>query len=651
MKYNLKLFVLVMIFLPAAIANSNCFNYACSDLNLPGGSGFTISGSNIPGQNNAPTYQKCNIIATDTSPLVFDYDNNGFPDVITISESTLRAYSPNCVILHSQSITTGPEGSATVSNIDADAYQELAFTNGTNALFYEWNGSTFLLLENIDIQAFTGLTNVQGMACSRASGLDSCIATSRAADDVFLINWSNSSSTVKLAELPRNSGVDFDASGSYQGLGIGREATTQYYRYATPSFNGNDFFFDTMDSNGNFLQSSGDISSASGAISNPIYYQSAWGKIGTNFYLFLHATYSKTSLEMAHIVYDVDMNAKVSPCGNSYCISSTNYTSNWAVADFNKDGVNEACMLISNEPSNAMTLRCYDESFTTPIINQPCAVQHPDAGLYMADFFPTNSTLGIATGTGIYSTENGACTKKGNSTYTYASISWNQTQAIGFSYGSFSMPVYVFDDGNTAFIIRDTSSVDTCGNDVCEDYENAFSCAADCLNITTAPGVCSTDIDCPTAYPYCLLGLCIASEVGTNFTCTFDTDCPYNAPFCYEGYCVTAAQVGIPNATGSSTATKNANLDNSIDFFVDTIFGTSPYFKFLIAVLTTIGIVFAASRHSDNAMVVIFIGVFSIVLFTVLGFIPSYVLILMIVVGLIIAFLGRHIMGQSAGNG
>lgn len=647
-KISIFLFLFCISLCSLIYANPNCFQESCSDLQLPGGNSFTGYASNIVNSDSSNVYERCILPGSEFSPVVFDYDNDGSLDILITSASNLRFYTANCV-LEKIYTASGSTAMPVITNFDGDDILEIVISHTLSTLeWIHWNSSLddFSVVKEINASENGGsaAVTVANIVCSFNSEEKQCDFAE--GTNMYIADFDDDIGIYKAGELP-TAVVDFDSAAVQISHGLTSVRTTALgsYRMSLPSWNGNDAFWYFLNDTGDYMtETTGDISSASTAISRGFSQQGFWAAVGGARYFFGRMDYKKTNREQTIGVWDTGLSSMLYPCGTSYCTSSGNLTSNWMVADYDKDGSKEACLFIKPYlATDEATFRCWKEPFLSPSVDFQCPI-NISSSFVMADFYPDNATMAVATPQGILSMENSQCYYAHE--IGYASLYTEEMNSSGLvlTQGAASSPFYIYSDtSGLGFVFRNPNAGSACGNGVCEDYENGFSCPADCLE----PGEyeCTSDDDCSTAYPYCILNTCVASS-NISVTCILDTDCPFTDPFCYGGVCIKGWSSGQPAANATA---QQAQVDAAFDETIGILFGTSTLFKFLVSISLIIAVMVMVASYTQSGLVIAISGLMMTIFVTVAGLMPIYVLILIIISG--IGFAAFKIMFSSPGGG
>ena len=117
--------------------------------------------------------------------------------------------------------------------------------------------------------------------------------------------------------------------------------------------------------------------------------------------------------------------------------------------------------------------------------------------------------------------------------------------------------------------------------------------------------------------------------------------------------CNTGSDVGVGEeepltADAEAEAAADA-VDDSMDSTLDILLGTSTTLKFIVGVAIVIGIILMAAQYTQNGLILAIIGMFGVIIVTLLGLMPIYLLILMILIMLLLVILAKTILNtQSA---
>jgi hypothetical protein len=299
--------------------------------------------------------------------------------------------------------------------------------------------------------------------------------------------------------------------------------------------------------------------------------------------------------------------------------------SNWAIADINKDGSNDACYL-----DLAKNLNCYHPAlnWNLELTYNYSSLMGDNINLVLADFYSGYGwdELCIGTVEGIF------CS--GEKVY-----STGQT-GDGFPITVFkdtfsNIPALIYADDSQGFIVYPDIDVDSCGNDLCEYWENQLSCPQDCeeefepeepeepQGSYSEGSPCSSASDC-IGNLQCVYKVC--SKVGFNQPCTIDSECVSND--CVNGKCT------------KPTLWQGVDASKTEQFGDDT-----PTNNILsIILMLVIGAMIGYYINIWAGMMALFVlGIF----FTMVGWLSGFILVGLFIVGVIAIVFGLMIAGQS----
>jgi len=370
------------------------------------------------------------------------------------------------------------------------------------------------------------------------------------------------------------------------------------------------------------------------------------GKVGNNFGVFtrlINDGGGATDLILIDI-HDLNGNRKYTPIYESITanpISNLDY-SNWMIADIDKDGDNDACVIHSN-PTSLICLDSITDNSTETHTFLTNEMSNSDImeGVF-ADFDSSTGKIGLATHMGVFAWNE---TETGNYSSYYSSglaatISSNIITACMSSLNVYLQckPMVIYSTPTIGYIWTDTESSNaTCGDGVCGLSENLFSCYIDCFESDT--GWCFSDADCPTNFPHCIntTGKCVAG-FNASQTCVYTSDCGFNE-VCYNGYCISSVSGGIDE-------NETVILEGDItDIFESLSNGNSKlkwFMGFIMVVLCCVavaGSLYSIGVRSGMGWAILgglFLG---IVMATVFGVFPIYILILFIVMCVGVGFM------------
>lgn len=636
-----------VLFSAVAVASSNWFREGNAGIRLPGSQGGILYGSNLVNQVTDTTYTQCSASVSSTkNSLVFDYNGDGVQELLVPTSSTIEIFGLDCRPIETVTIPDSIVSAPYVTNYDNNGFQEFAYMNNSDLVFYEYDSITSsMILKNV-INYKTELGAFQGEAsiCSRdddGSGVWCAVVWSSGNNysvyNLSTSTWSTFTTITDIVDTYR----DVRNGLSYAWV----DTIGQYYIGIVNSDIGtdNDMEINIVDVEGNELCHEVLFPSSSGNIDQTYNAGSHFAKVGGVWRIISYAIIRKGTTKYSQITMnDVGCNVKYDTG-----ILTTTLTGNPMVADYDKDGTSELCYFYNGTDQ----LSCRDSSGTIKnTVNTPAS--NMSSSFVIADFNYSGSNLCFGSKEAIFC--NGTLLIDNNqTTHPTNDLFYN---SLVVSVGATGTPAFIYLDTTGMIITANTLSLSSCGNGVCEEWENSFTCPADCLEPTPTPIVeciinsqcpsgsvclsnqctsslgCVSSDQCPTNYPLCLLGFCVRG-IGDeenisdfNFSCVFNVDCPYNLPVCFNGLCV----AGVSGVAGSET-----EANNDIDLFIQTLFGDNNIIKFIIGMALVLSAIVLVGQMVGTslagAVAMGFSGIIMLIIVTVIGLVPIYVLILTII--------------------
>ena len=572
---NNKLLLLIgicMLFLVSAIpfsvfADVTWYGEANSGVSLGGGNGYTGYGSNVNNQLTNQTLTKCSIGSSLFTPIAFDLDdNNVLPDIITTPSNRIEAYTLDCEFINDIALGESVRAMPVIVNFDNDSLEEIVILLSGDVVIYEYDpdNELFVLIEEIDYSAT--VTDLDYITCPRSTE-HTCIALNKGSNEVYLFDFDSDTVTELTNELPQPL---FNLGSVTQGISTSRTLGNTRWREPVCLSGGsstNYYSCHTLDVNGeNESISTGDLGSASFAITN-IYYNSVfYAKMGNSIRTFVNIDYEKNSAFDRYQTKIFDSAFVELASVQSH--DGANQTSNWLVADYDKDGISDACYLVNVTPDTYF--RCYDSGFNLAVDINVTGDIDISKSCVLADFNSSADTLGLACMEGIFyvnESDDGMFEY-----YDTAVISSGYRSGITVSTAVSGSPAYIYTDSTSGFIVRDSTATTSCGNDICEVFENSFSCPSDCaVNVSQTYDeneICTDNSECDSGY--CLGGVCTLAPEG--YSCTSDDQC--TSGDCSNGECTKPA------------------VDDALEGFFASMLGDDPATLNFIAIMIIV-IIFA----------------------------------------------------------
>jgi hypothetical protein len=595
---------------------------ANSDFYTVGGNSFIAYASNYASSNTLSSTSLCEFDGSRFTPIVADFLVTGIPQIATTSTTEIKIYSTNCEQITSINVGSTIQAMPVTFNSNGNDRKEIYVLTSTELKTYEYNdlSAEFEQINSIDYSSKYPALNY--ITCQNT--LDrpvSCQAFKNGTDDVVIFNITTDEVYTKNGTLSKN----FAGNGQYSGVSNSRTTSNTAFRTVICSLRDGTTtsYCDLLDENGNISLTFGTNAWAN-TVTNNLYSSSFIAKVGNVFRIFRteKLTTSVSSPQIFAQVYDMSGTLlwSIKASGVDYGMS------NFMIGDYDKDGSNEACIIIPN--ATAM-FYCYNS-----IMEQETALPITDlnltsdllVGASMLDFNKTKSTLGIATVEGVYYSDGTNLTKQIYTGYSYSS-SRNGYTINTFTNLDADVGV-IYCDNSLCYVLQNSESGVSCGDGVCEALENSLTCPADCsvtANTLNATGnFCTSDADCYTGN--CEYNIC---ELG-NFKdeCLYDNQClsgDCNNNKCSKPSYWTRIDAEKTKQYGDDTATNN-----------------------FIALFFILGIAGLFIVYGDRGSKYLSIPAFfiTVIFFTVIGWLSPFLMFGFIVAGLVVTAL-IFIMGAG----
>jgi len=605
-------------------------------------------------------YEWCPITKSDYTPIISDFGQTGDLKVVVTDKTSdkLSVYNPDCSLF--QEIDVGSSIDAMPVLLRPKNYfdqQIIVLTEGfLKSYEYDLDLGYFILVGTTELHS-SGSINYYYLTCfdfvfDSENDLQ-CIAIGYylTSSYVALCNMENFSMIsyevdsitypILFKEIGYNGLSNFrspvDDDSFYIPLGFYEMRTDKYYGdllnvtgSSLISYYGSNVFTDADE---NYYKDSSDFIA----------------KIGNNYRIFSYrysGNSSGNSYYSSVFINDLSGNnlfylASTETGTGTFDMDNVTYKrfSNWAVADYDKDGSNEACFLVK-KVNDEVWLQCYESTLSESNgdirVNYTSIMNDNVSNFVLADFVPTKSVLGIATKEGIFYPDD-----KVFSTDKLAGFGFPIT-TISNTYGQ--VPMYVYTDSDEGFIVYADVELDSCGNGECEYWESPLSCCDydDCLagNSTRCdccyfpPDVdyegeyregspCETDDDCEGNL-ICEYGVCTKLIFGGE--CEQDSDCLSGE--CLNGYCTKSSWWNKLSASKDQQFGDDVNTNNFIALFF--IIAIAGYLMFNGNVLAGILAMFILA-----------------IFFTIVGWLSVFILFGFILTGLIAIVIKMMVGGQS----
>lgn len=611
------LFIIFTLAIYTVGGNPSWWQNANADANFPSGNGYIGYGSNYPA-NGVWNYSRCDIENSDFTPVAADFYNLNTPQIVLSQGTTIKIYGMNCEFLNAFSLGNSIIAMPVIMNFDSDDRSEIWILTNLTLESWEYVNYNWTRTHSIIHNA----RNLKGLSCttrlypSLASSCLSFMATSRNVTIFDITHGTISSQNNRLS-------ANYQYVDGFVGFSNANEILKpnwfQYtgQRWITPvcglaGTTGSKC--DILDEAGSLIRTITDTQYYLGTGPNAIEEEAFIAKLGSTARIFKTEKTSNRGLSETIFSLDGDVLFR-----RESAFNNQDHYSNWMVADFNKDGFNDACIIYvgGRDGLRGTNITCVDSSLSiilNAVITKSFNLSQIETkGFVMGDFNHSNPTLGFATVSGIYYLFGENFTQIFNSSYAH-SASRNGNLII-VSGSTDDNPAAVYTDSTIGFIIRNSYSSITCGNGICEIGENALVCNDDCS--TNASGArnatgmtCIHNSDCQTGL--CEYNICV--KKGTNALCTTNSECMSGV--CNFGKCT------------------KPSLWVSIDTSKDELAGDDTSTNNLISI--TIMIV---SMVAISIAVHAFWGIFAFmaeaIFFTLVGWLSTFILFGIFFVGLV----------------
>jgi len=658
-------FIFLIFFLGLSFVNANLYwsqeanaNY---DLGVTGvrgiayGSNYLNPVSDVTGGD----YEWCSITKSDYTPIISDFGQTGVLKVVVTDKTSdkLSVYNPDCSLF--QEIDVGIDIRAMPVLLRPKSYfdQQIVVLTSTHLKSYEYGLDLGYFVEKISI-SYQGHTNNTNYLTCLDEYFDSernlkCFVVSwtGATSDIMQFDMINETYTYEYNELKY---ANYMKEFTYNGLSNFRNPTDDEDFYIPIGFYDRDvdsseeYYGNLLNGTADYLDEYFGENVFGSSETNYRDTSDFVAKIGNNYRIFSYRfTGGGTHIYNSVFISDLSGNNllyQTSDEVGSEAIAdlmnniSLKRYSNWAVADYDKDGSNEACFLVKLA-NDEIWLQCYESTLSES--NGDIRVNYTSlignvSNFVLADFVPTKNVLGIATKEGIFYPDDKV-------------FSTDKLAGFGFPITTISnihsqVPMYVYTDSDEGFIVYADVELDSCGNGDCEYWESPLSCCDydDCLagNSTRCnccdfpPDVdyegeyregspCETDDDCEGNL-ICEYGVCTKLIFGGE--CEQDSDCLSGE--CLNGYCTKASWWNKLSASKDQQFGDDVNTNNFIALFF--IIAIAGYLMFNGNILAGILAMFILA-----------------IFFTIVGWLSVFILFGFILTGLIAIVIKMMVGGQS----
>ena len=590
-----------MLILSLFLVNANTVvrQEANAGLILTGGQGFVGHASNIYNPIPNSSYDKCSITSGEYQPIAGNLTEPESMDlVVTENDKTISIYDFYCNVNYQitytdRSIKAMP---VLVNDFNDNGLREIIVATNYSIDAWEYNSTNnnFWRVFNASVRGSfldSATSKWSWGSCASENPLQYCIFFRESARGLLIINFTDieNPSFRQNNALPTNPGIGLSSKNWMNGVAF-TPTIGNTQKQLIPfcwGEDGLDMTCQYFNLTGNKTSNTFDLQTGSGSSTSQVFHLSSFiAKHGTIRRMFVTTRYAVGVSDFsAAQIFDLNGNELFDY--DSTRAANKNKTSNWVVGDFTKTGDNLACLIV-NDSFDGRSFKCWDSGFNLvqdiDLDRENRTQVNISGSLVMADFLLESSFLGIGTREGIFiMNESGLdfYLLKHSGSITDESID-EESSAVTVVNRLPGSPSLVWISDTTGFILSNTGIYSTCGDGICQESENAFTCKIDCdvFNLTQQ---CFTDSDCPTNFPNCLSGYCV-SGLNTSFTCSQNTDCPVSNPVCFNGFCIKGVSGGNPG--------EEADVKTAIDNALDVAITGNPRNKKLIGFLGLFGIFF-----------------------------------------------------------
>ena len=636
-KYKFIFMIFLCFVLCFNIVNANIYwgQSGNSNYQSEGGNSFIYYGSNSQNPAENLTYSKVSLVYSNYEPVVADLNVDGNKEIVLtdLASNTIKIFNTAGDLINTLNLDEDITSHITLSSQFAGTRKNLNILTNESFFQYGYFNSVVGFKEyfNVDYADYIWWDNVSSldkMFCDSIDSFDNCILL-RTGDDViyhidigsmYFTNTSN-----RLTHSLDNVDMDYNGLTTIRGIGdiadwgivcnmIGSCRVSCDLINVETGIVENSFSTGALSHIGSSACDSQNIVDLKfgGGIQDGdkrVYLNYIFG------YSHIGSSYERDGL----IVFDLN--------GNVLFSDNTFYNdySNPAIADFNKDGKNEFCYFKHYTGSSDHSFSCYDSDFNL-VFSETSSVYYGSTiapKFAMGDFMSEDDNMCLAMVEGIF-----CFNETNNSVKVFDS---------GYSTGD-AYPVvveidddgylgYVYADDDKGFIVLpDVANYSACGNGICDDWENDFTCYVDChSDYPDAPEVegeylvgthCESDSDCAGNLK-CEYGVCSLS--GFNEECSTNAECLSGE--CVAGYCTKSGLWALLSASKTQQFGDDTHTNNFISLII------------IISVASAVGIYL---NIWGGIMVLFSLGIF----FTLVGWLSAFILVGFFIVGIIALVFG-----------
>jgi hypothetical protein len=609
-----------------------------------GGSGMKLSGNvgqgaystYYPNTLDNASYSSCTIpYSSQFESLIFDVNGDFISDVVVSSSSAIYVYDFNCGLI--ALINMAPSLMPERTNLDGDSDLEISFVSGNIIYSYEYVDGGFVALGSNSVPFTPDMFTCWNSYCYVGDTYD---AGTPLNVRFYTYDFSSPEAPILYHNYTASHGVaaatwltDMDGTGSMRDTAAYTiDGSNAYIPFISRWMDSNGkmpviIFNDDGTKYNNFTTFSS--TAGAGAPNTKIKYQQAdIVNIGGSNYILVTVGGMDNSPYAWHYqaIYSLDgtlMQKLQEARGSNF---KPRY-SNFITGLYDQTAYNRICLLNATATSHYY-VDCWDASinriYHTNFSQSFTAINTSGTpyGVVMADFYSDSDRLCFADYRGIYCDDgiyiDFNSTALGVGAYNTKDRSLFNSVSIGTSYSTIPMFVINNPTGITQ-VYRNTQISTTCGDTVCDAWENWFTCSVDCGNLTVG-GLNSTGTFC-NAGVECYTGLCEYNKctlLGDNKECLYSDQCLSGS--CVNGHCT------------------KPSLWDSLDYSKEQQFGTGTNTNNFIALFIMIGIAIMIILAGKSTLAIIAGVAFFYVMgffFAMVGWLSPFILLGLVFVALI----------------
>jgi hypothetical protein len=609
---------------------------------------WTAYASNKPNLRtslNSSSYEMCSMSPGTQEPSIFYSSVTQTNYIFIINSASLYIYDLNCglvqiITLPSAAVSMAQFGQAAVGGISLSS---IIIPTASAVYGYRLNTST-LQYDRWFNYSNPAITNIRHVSCNGILGFtEYCFVFYNSTKNIGLLDLASNTYTIKVNQLSYNEGA-FSYNHPQPISPINPDSgAIAYYRLPFCSETGIGLNCDIMDGGGVKLFTSS--AQFVPTTTNTVYDDYSFvAKLGNSFRLFRSFNYdnlwtgSHNQYGQAYIADILADSVYMDLHSNSTLTAGAGAAksySNWAVGDYNQDGFNEACIVYRKWPSLHPFLSCYNSAFNNILDINVTSLMNAN-NLVMADFVPQSNRLAFATYEGIFYFNDTSDTL----------TKFYDTGKSGAVFGhnivsGYSTPFFLYSSSAESFIVRQNIISSSCGDGICQSWENQLSCPADCPTNATgntyAIGTAPQGTYVNNHPEYCVSGY---AELGKCALMPGGYACTSNAQ-CLSGTCANS-KCNVPSLWQLIDASKTQFAGNDGN--------TNNILSLILAIMLGIGAAVVIASLAGGVMVAALAGasIFAafIVFFTIVGWLSPFILIGIIIISALVITLSIILKGN-----